>query len=63
MAPSIAALILVLHIFYAHAPRRKQLVWLFGRHEADTRFAANSDDHGVGLTRFLAAAVRANAAR
>jgi DNA-binding transcriptional MerR regulator len=31
--------------------------------EADSRFAANIDKHGVGLTRFLAAAVRANALR
>jgi MerR family transcriptional regulator, thiopeptide resistance regulator len=31
--------------------------------EADGRFAANIDQHGAGLTAFLAAAVRANARR
>ncbi len=31
--------------------------------EADPRFAANIDQHGAGLTAFLAAAVRANARR
>lgn len=31
--------------------------------EADPRFAASIDKHGAGLTRFLAAAVRANAVR
>lgn len=31
--------------------------------EADQRFADNIDKHGPGLTKFLAAAVRANAAR
>ncbi len=31
--------------------------------EADARFAENIDQHGAGLTRFLAAAVRANARR
>ena len=31
--------------------------------EADRRFADNIDQHGPGLTQFLAAAVRANAAR
>jgi MerR family transcriptional regulator, thiopeptide resistance regulator len=31
--------------------------------EADRRFAANIDQHGAGLTAFLAAAVGANARR
>ena len=31
-------------------------------YEADARFAASIDAHGEGLTRFLAAAIRANAA-
>jgi len=32
-------------------------------YEADSRFAANIDKHGPGLTQYLAAAIRANAAR
>jgi hypothetical protein len=32
-------------------------------YEADSRFAANIDKHGSGLTPYLAAAIRANAAR
>lgn len=32
-------------------------------YEADARFAANIDQHGAGLTPFLAAAIRANARR
>ncbi len=31
--------------------------------ETDTRFATNIDKHGTGLTKFIAAAVRANAVR
>ena len=32
-------------------------------YEADQRFAENIDKHGAGLTRFLSAAIRANAQR
>jgi hypothetical protein len=36
---------------------------LAGLYESDPRFAANIDRHGAGLTPFLVAAIRANAAR
>jgi DNA-binding transcriptional MerR regulator len=47
--------------FYPCSP--KMHAGLADMWEADQRFAANIDKHGAGLTKFLAAAVRANAAR
>jgi hypothetical protein len=47
--------------FYPCSPRMHR--GLADMYEADQRFAANIDKHGAGLTKFLAAAIRANAAR
>jgi DNA-binding transcriptional MerR regulator len=47
--------------FYPCAPAMH--VGLADLYESDARFAANIDQHGAGLTTFLAAAIRANAAR
>jgi DNA-binding transcriptional MerR regulator len=47
--------------FYPCSP--KMHAGLADMWEADERFATNIDKHGAGLTKFLAAAVRASAAR
>jgi DNA-binding transcriptional MerR regulator len=46
--------------FYPCSPKMHR--GLADMYEADQRFADNIDKHGVGLTKFLAAAIRANAA-
>lgn len=47
--------------FYPCAPSMHR--GLADMYEADARFAENIDKHGAGLTPYLAAAIRANAAR